>query len=283
MVPIIIAAVALGLAGAAGAIGAAGAAIYRNRVNRQSEVTQPPKKKVYDAVVHIDRESLKKRAYNAPSQSDFFKKRFLLVAMVGFFKTGKTFHLNRLFRLDLPVIVNGRPQVTNGTSIVGAPTNIAGGDVLLLDCAGKDCAFSGANDPKLAKQAKEVDDLTLDVAMSLSDAIIVCVDKVGLEAFEFIKGIQKTIESMKIPGFDKLVVLHNYKDIDSAEYAMNNFQTYVIEPFCATKVQQTIGCGEGYVTNEYWLSQFDDLQFLTLHFLLGREGTEAGKKFNNSA
>jgi hypothetical protein len=233
-------------------------------------------KKEYDCIVHIDRTNLDNWKYHSPKSPNFFEKKFVAVAMVGFFKTGKTFHLNRMFDLDLPVVLDG-------ISIAEAPVNIAGGDTLLLNCAGKDSLFKGADNADLKNLAKKVDDFTLEVAMSLSDAIIVCVNQMGMETLEFIKNIQKSIENLEIPGFDKLIVFHNYREIESPEVAISTFKKFIEGQLAAKKVEQTVRVGQGYVTREYWISESEDLRFPTLHFLLAKHGSRAGKKFNNIA
>jgi hypothetical protein len=272
MNPFIIAAVALSTVGVGSAIGFAA---YK--------ASKKNSKKEYDCIVHIDRTNLDNWKYHPPQEPNFFEKKFLVVAMVGFFKTGKTFHLNHIFDLDLPVVYDSELCVTNGISIAGTPANIAGGDVLLLDCAGKDSLFKGTDNADLVNLAKKVDDFTFEVAMSLSDAVIVCVNQVGMKTLKFLKNIQKSIESLEIPGFDKLIVFHNYREIESPEEAISTFKKFIEGQLAAKKVEQTVRVGQGYVTREYWISESEDLRFPTLHFLLAKHGSRAGKKFNNIA
>jgi hypothetical protein len=120
--------------------------------------------------------------------------------------------------------------------------------------------------------------------MSLSDAIIVCVNQMGMETLEFIKNIQKSIENLEIPGFDKLIVFHNYREIESPEEAISNFKSFIEDQLAAKKVKQTIRVGQGYITREYWISESEDLRFPTIHFPLAKDdGSRAGKKLNNIA
>jgi hypothetical protein len=272
MIPFIIAAVAF----SAVSVGAIGFAAYKT--------SKKNSKKEYDCIVHIDRTNLDNWKYHPPKEPNFFKKKFVVVAMVGFFKTGKTFHLNHMFDLDLPVVYDSELCVTNGISIAEAPANIAGGETLLLDCSGKDSLFKGSDNADLVNLAKKVDDFTLEVAMSLSDAVIVCVNPVGMETLEFIKNIQKSIESLEIPGFDKLIVFHNYREIESPDVAISTFK-FIEDQLAAKKVEPTVTSSTSRQRSkiEYWISESKDLRFPTLHFLLAKDGSPAGKKFNNMA
>jgi hypothetical protein len=73
-------------------------------------------------------------------------------------------------------------------------------------------------------------------------------------------------------GNKKRILLHNYKDIESAELALSTFEMYVVEKLNA-RTQK-----EG-----YWISQYKDVNFPIYHLIIGRENCPSGRKYNSQS
>lgn len=214
----------------------------------------------------------------------------LLCTFVGYFKVGKTFHINKIFDMNLPVVSMTNEggiiiQDTNGICAVKAPSDIAGEGVIVLDCAGKNAPIRFNNQEGMLQQAEEVDNLTIDVCITVADFVVVVVERVSVSSAKFIYHVAKTMSKRHETqaGFDKMIVLHNYKDIESKEEVEATFIKYVQETFGARKRSLNIRTDAGIVQTDYYLSKFEDIAYPVVHLPLGRDNRPSGNFFNAKA
>jgi hypothetical protein len=174
---------------------------------------------------------------------------------------GKTFHINHLFNLNLPM-----NQYNNefGLSSVVPEMKISDSSIVAIDYSGQglfDEVKDGFND---YKELYEVESFSLNTT--------VAIECFSLSDKGFIKRIQETIQNMGKHGSKRVIVVHNYKYIESAELALSTFEKYVVEILTARKQK------EGYC-----VSQFKDVDFPIYHLIIGRENCPSGRKYNRQA
>jgi hypothetical protein len=109
----------------------------------------------------------------------------------------------------------------------------------------------------------------VNLAVALSDVVVICIERLSRSSNDFVKQIQETIQNMNQLGNKKLILLHNYKDIESAELALSTFKIYVVEKLNA-RTQK-----EG-----YWISQYKDVDFPIYQLIIGRENCPSERKYS---
>jgi len=227
------------------------------------------RKKHYNLKVSFDQHSYEKWKIQRLPSNNIFPTQYKTVAFIGSPRMGKTFHINHLFNLKLPV-----NQYCNhyGLSIVVPEMKISETNVIAIEYAGQGL-FSEKDDAfNIDKKLYDVERFHLKVAVALSDVLVICIERLSLSSNDFVKQIQESIQNMNQLGNKKLILLHNYKDIESAELALSTFEKYVLETLNARKQK------EG-----YWISQYKDVNFPIYHLIIGRENCPSGRKYNSQS
>jgi hypothetical protein len=227
------------------------------------------RKKHYNMKVSFDEHSYEKWKIQRLPGNNNFPTQYKTVAFIGSPRMGKTFHINHLFNLKLPV-----NQYCNhyGLSIVVPEMKISETNVIAIEYAGQGL-FSEKDDVfDIDKKLYDVERFHLKVAVALSDVLVICIERLSLSSNDFVKQMQETIQNMNQLGNKKLILLHNYKDIESAELALSTFEKYVVETLNARKQK------EG-----YWISQYKDVNFPIYHLIIGRENCPSGRKYNSQS
>jgi hypothetical protein len=112
----------------------------------------------------------------------------------------------------------------------------------------------------------------VNLTVALSDFVVICIERLSRSSNDFVKRIQETIQNMNQLGNKKRILLHNYKDIESAELALSTFEMYVVEKLNA-RTQK-----EG-----YWISQYKDVDFPIYYLIIGRENSPSERKYNRQS
>eukprot|EP00736_Rhodelphis_marinus_P014523 Rmarinus@m.20957 len=203
----------------------------------------------------------------------FLTEDVFVVAVVGFFKRGKTFVVNHLFDCNLPEC---SAQPTVGIGIVRPVSPMVGASLRVLDTEGLDAPAALSE----ISSKRSVEHLTVRAACDVADFTILVVNYWGNQEQRLFVDIQRDLEIKDSPGADKMIVIHNYMQIESASELERAFESYVVEKFRCQKKQCAVMQGRRRHMYTYWISSQVQHKYPTYHFVLGRDGAESGRRFN---
>jgi len=118
----------------------------------------------------------------------------------------------------------------------------------------------------------------VDVALRVADVVIVVVENITKGEQLLIEKIQDYLEKTSKVGMDKLYVVHNYAKIDDPVELSETFQRYVLEIYRCNSVEVPIKTHGHVLTYKYYKSERLGSRYPIYHFLLGRDGSKAGKQ-----
>ena len=211
---------------------------------------------------------------------------FQVFGMIGLKSTGKSFIINKFIR-NLEKYDESEYIQTKGLNIL----KLSESNTICLDSEGIGSAveyYSPQNLEKLGlskDNLKENDELLSqmmtdriltdlfinDLIYTLSNVFIIVVEGLGQREQKIIERARDSIELKK-----KIIVVHNYKNVSSIDVLEENIERYIKNCFLVTKtmIPQT--------DVPFFIEKRDRNRENILHFVLGKENSEAGNIFNRS-
>jgi len=291
--------------------------IRLNSLLSESEIKddflQKKAEEYYDVVIDIDSiNSLKKNGweiiYNKERKEQYEKlihERTMKIGVVGLNNVGKSYLLSKIVRAEIPT---GYSIETKGISIKYAEEEKdQEGGLCILDSAGHEAPllFSNFvevnkelinnnldNKNKLEEMIKrdEEEELSKDKAnterfierliISLSDMIIVVIGKLTRTEQRLINRIKDEAKNNEISKVSKIIVVHNLSQFHKIKEVKKHINTYLL--LSATfKIEEMKAVGKG--ERVFYVEKKNDKNenITVFHYIMAKEGTEAGDYYNN--
>ena len=157
-----------------------------------------------------------------------------IVAVVGLYDKGKTFVLNNLSFSNLP---SGKKQTTKGLSFKYVDLD-EGTKLILLDTAGSYSPVKVENNYSIAeKEATEM--FQLDLVFDISDYFLFVVNDFTSLDQRYLDKQNRTLQNSPNKAFREVIVIHNFKEIESQEILDHIWETQVRQIYQSGNEQQT--------------------------------------------
>lgn len=259
-----------------------------NSIKLERRTSKRQKDKVM--VIKINSLSLIKEGWEVQTSKNMQKieknAEFQVFGMIGLKATGKSFIINKFIR-NFEKFEESEYIQTKGLNILKHSES----NTICLDCEGIGSAveyYSPQNLEKLGfskEDLKENDELLSqmmtdriltdlflnDLIYTLSNVFIIVVEGVSQREQKIIERARDSIDLKK-----KIIVVHNYKNVSSLDVLEEYIERNIKNCFCVTKtmIPQT--------DVPFFIEKRDRNRENILHFVLGKENSEAGNIFNRS-
>jgi hypothetical protein len=196
----------------------------------------------------------------------------LAICVLGDYKVGKTFLINRVCNLDLP---SSEDYHTRGLSIkrMTFPRH----RLVWVDTAGQGAPYDMRSERAVDRISLE--NLVNDLAYQLSDVQIVVTSNCKMRDQELIYSMHNSMIVANRPDKNLLIVVHNFSRITNPTELERAFQTDVVARFHVQRFGFPDRLDKS-LTRFVWVDRNDACP--TYHLLLGQEGSPAGVQYNQS-
>ena len=232
------------------------------------------------------------------------------IGVLGLNNVGKSYLLSKIVKVDIP---NGYSIQTKGISIkYSEECKGAEKGICILDSAGfetpllknekneniekKENIKEEKNELENNLKYDEIEDeLSRDKAqterfieqliISLSDMLILVIGKLTRTEQRLISRIKNMCKKNESHKIKSIIIVHNLAQYHKNEEIKNHIEQYLLKSATFNlKKQKVIGI-EKYENREYFVEEkcdSEDLEDLEVfHYIMAKEGTEAGKEYNN--
>ena len=277
----------------------------------KEEILKTPAEEFYDAIVDINSiKSLKslgwKIAYNKERKERYqqmISEETIKMGVLGLNNVGKTFILSKIANAELP---SGYSLETKGISIKYSEGDKGEAKGLcILDSAGfetplikeeieeqKDMKEINNNEFENNLQYGIEDDLSKDKAqmekfiehliISLSDMIILVIGKMTRTEQRLISKIKNLIKKKENNKIKALIIIHNLSHYYYESEVENYKQNYLLRSATFNLERRQAYGIEGYEDRYYYVEKHTDKNdFEVFHYIMAKEGQEAGNKYND--
>ena len=293
--------------------------IRLNSILSESEIKddflQKKAEEYYDVVIDIDSiNSLKKDGweiiYNKERKEQYEKiihERTMKIGVVGLNNVGKSYLLSKIVRVEIPT---GYSVETKGISIKYAEEEKdQEGGLCILDSAGHEAPLLFPNFIEVSKELinknnldnqkkleemikrdEEEEELSKDKAnterlierliISLSDMIILVIGKLTRTEQRLINRIKEESKNNEISKVSKIIVVHNLSQFHKIKEVKKHINTYLL--LSATfNLEEMKAVGKG--DRVFYVEKKNDKNenITVFHYIMAKEGTEAGDYYNN--
>eukprot|EP01133_Synstelium_polycarpum_P007856 gene7856-9221_t len=208
---------------------------------------------------------------------------FSVVAVLGLFNKGKTHLINKLAGYNLK---SGKKVETKGLSF--KQTQV-GKNLIFLDTAGTATPLEYPQNHEMTKdktleikmlaQKKATELFTQEVSFALADIVIIVVSEMTWPDQEYIKVLQDKLANYTDPQgrpkiHQQLIIVHNYASATSDSDLKAMWRKYVLNTQSGEGIIKDVGNSKGFYIQEI------NNNVSTFHYAMAREGSEAGKKWN---
>jgi len=194
----------------------------------------------------------------------------VVVGIVGAYNRGKTFLLSKLCNVNFP---HNKLTHTDGISITAGGKDYK--EIIFMDTAGTDTPIEG--DKLRYKRATEA--LLREVIVHLCSVIIIVVNR--LRATDQIY-IDKVLEYCNIQGHKKhIIIVHNLNDMETTIEVDKIIKEEITEIFKASICEKQFRISGKTISIPCYLSK--SYNFEISHFILAKEGSQAGKFWNQKS
>ena len=280
----------------------------------KDDFLQKKAEEYYDVVIDIDSiNSLKKDGweiiYNKDRKEQYEKiihERTMKLGVVGLNNVGKSFLLSKIVRVEIPT---GYSVETKGISIKYAEEekNQEGG-LCILDSAGHEAPLLLSNEVEFSKESinknnldkekeleemkkrDEEEELSKDKAnterfierliISLSDMIILVIGKLTRTEQRLINRIKDEAKNNEISKVSKIIIVHNLSQYHKIKEVKKHINNYLL-------LSATFNLEElkvvGKDNRSFYVEKKNDKNenITVFHYIMAKEGTEAGNYYNN--
>jgi hypothetical protein len=280
----------------------------------KDEFLQKKAEEYYDVVIDIDSiNSLKKNGwqiiYNKERKEQYEKiihERTMKIGVVGLNNVGKSYLLSKIVRVEIPT---GYSVETKGISIKYAEEEKEQeGGLCILDSAGHEAPLLLPNFIEISKELinknnldnekkleeiikrDEEEELSKDKAnterlierliISLSDMIILVIGKLTRTEQRLINRIKEESKNNEISKVSKIIVVHNLAQFHKIKEVEKHINTYLL--LSATfNLEEMKAVGKG--NRVFYVEKKNDKNenITVFHYIMAKEGTEAGDYYNN--
>ncbi|CAF1342829.1 unnamed protein product [Adineta steineri] len=234
----------------------------------------------YDFIVDLTRPTdifdvLKAYPIRFPLGKDVYDKKLgenkdrFVVNVVGRYNVGKSYILRLLANIDLGDSFTER---TIGVSVsLPSPKDTNGIPMALVDTAGTrtPVLFDNENFDNISYQRQVSDSFIQEVALNSADIFVLVVNQLTLDDQLYLKTLTRRL---KEKGFDdekikqRLLIVHNYFNLNTAEQIQSVEQTELKKMFSAKQNEK-----------DYWVSKNYK------HFVFANNNSPFGKAFNKKS
>lgn len=266
-----------------------------NKVKNKPEINS--KSIPYDILINIDSLLNKKYGWKIQESESFhqlnnpLEKNYTSIGFLGRENIGKTFLLNKICGLNLPLETNTNIQ---GLSIkysdnflcldsVGLQTPVYYYDEKLMERFGMNSEELIKNEDlryKMIKDRTLTDLFIQDFILDVCQIIVIVVGQLTQNDQKFIERISKRYKHKK-----KIIVLHNFSNLYSIEDVTNRIEKDIlcIFPVKTSKIPETDllqFIGEQEKGKKQFGDLMDDKINNIIHLVIGMDWGESGKHFN---
>ena len=276
----------------------------------KEEILQTPAEEYYDAIVDINSiKSLKsngwKVSYNKERKEKYqqmISEETIKMGVLGLNNVGKTFILSKIANAELP---SGYSLETRGISIKYSEGDKGEAKGLcILDSAGFETPlikeeledFQEKNQIKnefeqnlqygieddLSKDKAQIEKFIEHLIISLSDMIILVIGKMTRTEQRLITKIKNLIKKKENNKIKALIIIHNLSHYYFESEVENYKQNYLLRSATFTLERRQAYGIEGYEDRYYYVEKHTDKnEFEVFHYIMAKEGQEAGNKYND--
>eukprot|EP00727_Mastigamoeba_balamuthi_P011959 m51a1_g7386 hypothetical protein (695) ;mRNA; r:117959-120677 len=190
-----------------------------------------------------------------------------VVTVDGLFNRGKTHLLSGISGIPLPS--EGVTRHTEGLCFKTSSSDATQANILFVDAAGSRMPVPCG---MLADDRKAIDHFLRIAKLRLAHCVLLVVNHLTFDDQEYIREMVKII-----PQNTLLLIVHNLHDISHRDDLLRCIHTDVVMGFGGSFAHKTVN---GYVT-PYW-TPFYNREPPIMHFVLAKDGTDAGKIVNRA-
>ena len=228
------------------------------------------------------------------------------IGVLGLNNVGKSYLLSKIVKVDIPT---GYSIETKGISIKYSEENEgAEKSICILDSAGFETPLiknenknENNNKEKKSENGNELEnDLKYDyftnelsrdkaqterfieqLIISLSDMLIIVIGKLTRTEQRLISRIKNLVKKNETNKIKSIIIIHNLAQYHKNEEIKNHIDQYLLKS-ATFNLKKQIYIGDKKYENKYYYvedNEQDDLEIF--HYIMAKEGTEAGKEYNN--
>ncbi len=266
----------------------------------------------YDVVVDINSIfSLKNEGwrilYNERRKEIYQKiisEQTMKIGVLGLNNVGKSYLLSKIVKVDIPT---GYSIETKGISIKYSEENEgAEKGICILDSAGFETPLlknenKNENNNNEKKSENELEnnlkydsftnELSRDKAqterfieqliISLSDMLIIVIGKLTRTEQRLISRIKNLVKKNETNKIKSIIIVHNLAQYHKNEEIKNHIEQYLLKSATFNLIKQKCIGDKKYENKCYYVEEKDQEDLETYHYIMAKEGTEAGKEYNN--
>ena len=228
------------------------------------------------------------------------------IGVLGLNNVGKSYLLSKIVKVDIPT---GYSIETKGISIKYSEENEGEEkSICILDSAGFETPLiknenknENNNKEKKSENGNELEnDLKYDyftnelsrdkaqterfieqLIISLSDMLIIVIGKLTRTEQRLISRIKNLVKKNETNKIKSIIIIHNLAQYHKNEEIKNHIDQYLLKS-ATFNLKKQIYIGDKKYENKYYYvedNEQDDLEIF--HYIMAKEGTEAGKEYNN--
>ncbi len=196
----------------------------------------------------------------------------LTVGMLGSYNRGKSFLLNQLCKTQFP---SGRLLPTEGISITASRDTVK--NLIFIDTAGTDTPVKqeGLED----KRATEA--LLREIVLHLCSYIIIVLNRLHLTDQIYIREVLDYCNKLQISDKPEIIFVHNLLDLENEDDVTEIITTEIYGILGAKLVTITQRLEKQDKNIDTYRSIYNGTNLL--HFIMAKNGSPAGKKWNNQS